>query len=62
MATTARRVESDDVPTLLIEPPKGWARVGLRELWHYRELLYFLSWRNILIRYKQAVLGVPEPC
>jgi lipopolysaccharide transport system permease protein len=45
-------------PTLVIEPLKGWVRLGLRELWQYRELLYFLTWRNILIRYKQAVLGV----
>ncbi len=32
--------------------------MGLRELWQYRELLYFLTWKNILIQYKQAVLGV----
>lgn len=48
----------NEAPILLIEPPKGWARLELRELWLYRELLYFLTWRNILIRYKQAVLGV----
>ncbi len=44
--------------TTIIEPSKGWVRLGLRELWQYRELLYFLTWRNILVRYKQAVLGV----
>jgi lipopolysaccharide transport system permease protein len=42
----------------VIQPSKGWVRLGLRELWQYRELLYFLTWRNILIRYKQAVLGI----
>jgi lipopolysaccharide transport system permease protein len=40
------------------EPGRGWARLELRELWKYRELLYFLTWRDILVRYKQAVLGV----
>ena len=37
---------------------RGWAALDLRELWSYRELLYFLTWRDILLRYKQAVLGV----
>ena len=37
---------------------KRLGRLGLRELWRYRELLYFLTWKNILIQYKQAVLGV----
>lgn len=45
-------------PIVVIDPPKGWAKLGLRELWQYRELLYFLTWRNILVRYKQAILGV----
>jgi lipopolysaccharide transport system permease protein len=40
-----------------IRPERGWARLGLRELFEYRELLYFLTWRNLLIRYKQAALG-----
>jgi lipopolysaccharide transport system permease protein len=43
---------------LVIQPSKGWVKLGLRELWRYRELLYFLTWRDVLIRYKQAVLGV----
>jgi len=37
---------------------RGWAALDLRELWKYHELLYFLTWRDILVRYKQAVLGV----
>jgi lipopolysaccharide transport system permease protein len=49
---------TDDVPVTYIEPSKGWASLGLRELWEYRELLYFLTWREILVRYKQTVLGV----
>src|SRR5881398_3847896 len=43
--------------TLLIRPPKGWASIGFKELWSYRELLYFLTWRDIKVRYKQTVLG-----
>ena len=41
-----------------IEPPHGLAALKLGELWRYRELVYFLTWRDILVRYKQAVLGV----
>ncbi|MDQ3819836.1 MAG: ABC transporter permease [Acidobacteriota bacterium] len=44
--------------TLIIRPPCGWVSIGLRELWEYRELLYFLTWRDIKVRYKQTVLGV----
>ena len=44
--------------TLVIEPPRGWARLGLRELWQHRDLLYFLSWRDIKVRYAQASMGV----
>jgi lipopolysaccharide transport system permease protein len=40
-----------------IEPSKGWVSLGLGELWEYRELLYFLIWRDIKIRYKQTILG-----
>ena len=40
------------------ERPRGWAGLNLREVWSYRELLYFLTWRDVLVRYKQAVLGV----
>ena len=45
------------VSTVHIEPSKGWVSLRLRELWAYRELLYFLTWRNIKVRYKQTVLG-----
>lgn len=40
-----------------IDPPSAWPAIGLRELWEYRELLYFLTWRDIKVRYKQTVLG-----
>lgn len=58
LRTTTGDSEVRDIPALVIEPPRGWARLEARELWLHRELLYFLTWRNILIRYKQAVLGV----
>src|ERR1041385_4012851 len=45
------------LPSLRIEPPKRWPSIDFRELWEYRELLYFLTWRDIKIRYKQTVLG-----
>lgn len=45
------------LPTFRIDPPSGWASIGVRELWEYRELLYFLVWRDIKVRYKQTVLG-----
>ena len=46
------------VPTIVIQPSRGWASLQLRAIWDYRELLYFLVWRDIRVRYKQTVLGV----
>jgi lipopolysaccharide transport system permease protein len=51
-------MSANDVPVIHIEPSKGWVSLGLRELWEYRELLYFLIWRDVKVRYKQTVLGV----
>lgn len=42
----------------IIQPPHGWQAVNVRELWRFRELLYFLIWRDVKVRYKQTVLGV----
>jgi len=42
---------------ILITPPRGWLDLNLRELWEYRELLYFFVWRDIKVRYKQTVIG-----
>jgi lipopolysaccharide transport system permease protein len=47
----------DEPPTVLIEPTTGWASLGLREVREYRELLFFLAWRDIKVRYKQTLLG-----
>jgi lipopolysaccharide transport system permease protein len=43
---------------LVIKPRKGWIPVDWKELWTHRELLYFLAWRDVKVRYKQAILGV----
>ena len=45
-------------PTVVIEPSRGWAHLGLRDVWRYRELLFFLVWRDVKVRYKQTALGV----
>lgn len=44
-------------PIIIIEPSRGWVSLQLRALWEYRELLYFLIWRDLKIRYKQTALG-----
>jgi lipopolysaccharide transport system permease protein len=46
-----------DRPLVVIKPGKGWAPLDLHSVWEYRELLYFLVWRDIKVRYKQTVLG-----
>jgi len=49
---------SDDSELVtIIQPARRWRVVDFRELWRYRELLYFLAWRDIKVRYKQTVLG-----
>jgi lipopolysaccharide transport system permease protein len=47
----------EKLSVLRIKPSKGWTSLQLDELWRYRELLYFLTWRDIKVRYKQTVLG-----
>src|SRR6476619_8217871 len=42
---------------LRVEPRRAWTSIDLKELWHYRELLYFLTWRDVKVRYKQTALG-----
>jgi lipopolysaccharide transport system permease protein len=55
--STVADVRSEELPTLLITPPSRWIPLELSELWQYRELLYFLVWRDIKVRYKQTALG-----
>jgi homopolymeric O-antigen transport system permease protein len=51
------RIDKDSVRVLRIQPSRGWVSLKLGELWAYRELLYFLIWRDIKVRYKQTALG-----
>jgi lipopolysaccharide transport system permease protein len=44
-------------PLVKIRPSRRWVALNLRDLWAYRELLYFLTWRDVKVRYKQTVLG-----
>ena len=46
-----------EIPTIVIRPTKGWSFLDLRDLWIYRELVYFLTWRDVIVRYKQTLLG-----
>ena len=46
-----------DSKTILIKPSIGWAALNLRDLWIYRELVYFMTWRDLKVRYKQTLLG-----
>jgi lipopolysaccharide transport system permease protein len=46
-----------DAPIITIKPSRGWVSLRLRTLWEYRELVYFLVWRDVKVRYKQTVLG-----
>jgi lipopolysaccharide transport system permease protein len=51
------RPREEETPVVRIEPSRGWVSLDLRELWRYRELLYFLVWRDVKVRYKQTALG-----
>src|SRR5262249_51998229 len=48
----------DDLPLVKIRPSRGWSTLNLRDVWHYRDLVFFLAWRDVQVRYKQTVLGV----
>jgi lipopolysaccharide transport system permease protein len=51
------KIDAGAFPVFFIRPEEDLASLGLREIWAYRELLYFLVWRDIKVRYKQTVLG-----
>jgi lipopolysaccharide transport system permease protein len=57
MSEIVGKAETDTPVRALIEPARGWEALQLGELWKYRELLYFLTWRDIKVRYKQTALG-----
>ena len=56
-SSTAENLEFQALPTTDINPASRWMNLGLRELWEYRELLFFLTWRDVKVRYKQTALG-----
>lgn len=58
--STADETESqlDQTPAIMIRAGKKWSAIDLHELWLHRELLYFLVWRDLKVRYKQTLLGV----
>lgn len=54
-----RNMQSNDSNYVhVIKPRSGWARLNVRELWHYKELFYIFAWRDIKVRYKQTAIGV----
>lgn len=56
MQTTEQ--QNSQLPITYLKPSKGWLPIDFAELWRYRELILFLTWRDIKVRYKQALLGV----
>jgi lipopolysaccharide transport system permease protein len=56
--TGESRGDSQAIPVFEIRPTTGWFSLDLGELWAYRELAYFLAWREIKVRYKQTAIGV----
>ena len=60
LQSTDTAIATDDrssIPVTVIEPSRGWVALKLGELWEYRELLYFLTLREVKVRYKQTALG-----
>ena len=60
MSVSLDKIEQLDTaatPVTVIRPPKGWIPINLRELWAYRELAYFFTWRDLKVRYKQTLFG-----
>lgn len=56
-AQAAASCKAAALSRIVIRPPQGWRLVDFRELWEHRELLYFLTWRDVKVRYKQTALG-----
>lgn len=56
-STSKQETGISSAPTVVVRPPRGWVPINWKDLWVYRELLYFLTWREIKVRYKQTILG-----
>ena len=50
-------ISQTDSSTIILKPPSGWTALNLGDLWRYRELIYFMTWRDLKVRYKQTLLG-----
>lgn len=57
MAQQTSLASKSSSEVVLLRPSRGWSPLNLHELWAFRELIYFLTWRDIKVRYKQTVLG-----
>lgn len=57
MYNTSQKCYKPQMPTLIIEPTRGWGSLALHEVWEYRDLFYFLLWRDLKGRYRQMALG-----
>jgi len=53
----AQERDPHELPVVRIRPSRKWVALNLRDLWSYRELLYFLTWRDVKVRYKQTAFG-----
>ena len=51
------KITTSDIPVTRIEPSRSWPSLNLKEIWEYRELLYFLIWRDVKVKYKQTIIG-----
>ncbi|MFO0966061.1 MAG: ABC transporter permease [Gemmataceae bacterium] len=56
-AEKSAETSAEEPGVTVLGPPRGWQLINFRELWQFRDLLYFLTWRDVKIRYKQTVLG-----
>ena len=54
---TSTRDDKATARVIRIEPSKGWLSLNLRDVWEYRDLFYFLTWRDVKVRYKQTAIG-----
>lgn len=58
MTVESSSLDRNEAPrSVVIKPITGWTALNLKDLWIYRELVYFLTWRNLKVRYKQTALG-----
>ena len=57
LVTAPPAVPPQSIAETVIEPKPGWRAIDFAELWQYRELVFFLTWRDVKVRYKQTVMG-----